>query len=171
MKLSLRHLVPTFVSFRLFQASLWLGVDNVLEKLTEYYESELRHLCCLLIPRKCLHKTPFILTTGRWGGDDLPPPGWNSVHWSVRIWDPPCPPSSYGPVLSIYAYGWDSLYSKWACSTHTFRRYAGAPHSLVYFLILLRSDRYQVIAQNTIRPSCTESILKLGRLLGELYER
>ena len=41
--------------------SLWLQVDKVLQKLTKSYKSELRHLfqCCILIPRKCLFKTPF----------------------------------------------------------------------------------------------------------------
>ena len=49
------------LSFCFFQASLWLGVDMVLQKLTKSYKSELRHLfqCCILIPRKWLCKTPF----------------------------------------------------------------------------------------------------------------
>ena len=60
-KLSLRHPLPTFGSFSFFQASLWLGVNKVLQKLTKSYKSELRHLfqCCILIPRKCPRKTPF----------------------------------------------------------------------------------------------------------------
>ena len=60
-KLSLRHPLPTFGSFSFFQASLWLGVDKVLPKPTKSYKSELRHIfqCCILIPRKCLRKTPF----------------------------------------------------------------------------------------------------------------
>jgi hypothetical protein len=60
-KLSLRHPLPTFGSFNFFQASLWLGVNSVLQKLTKSYKSELRHLfqCCILIPRKCPRKTPF----------------------------------------------------------------------------------------------------------------
>ena len=60
-KISLRHPLPTFVTFSFFQASIWLGVDKVLQKLTKSYKNELRHLfqCCILIPRKCPHKTPF----------------------------------------------------------------------------------------------------------------
>ena len=60
-KLSLRHPLPSFGSFSFFQASLWLSVDKVLQKLTKSYKSELRHLfqCCILIPRKCPRKTPF----------------------------------------------------------------------------------------------------------------
>ena len=60
-KLSLRHPLPTFGSFSFFQASLWFGVDKVLQKLTKSYKSELRHLfqCSILIPRKCPRKTPF----------------------------------------------------------------------------------------------------------------
>ena len=60
-KLSLRHPLPTFGSFSFFQASIWLGVDKVLQKLTKSYKNELRHLfqCIILIPRKCPHKTPF----------------------------------------------------------------------------------------------------------------
>ena len=70
-KLSLRHPLPTFGSFSFFQASLWLGVDKVLQKLTKSYKSELRHLfqCCILIPRKCPRKTPFQHTVG--GGKGL----------------------------------------------------------------------------------------------------
>jgi len=37
-KLSLRHLLPTFGSFSFFQASLWLGVDKVLQKLKKSYK-------------------------------------------------------------------------------------------------------------------------------------
>ena len=60
-KLSLRHPLPTFGSFSFFQASILLGVDKVLQKLTKSYKSELRHLfqCRILIPMKCPHKTPF----------------------------------------------------------------------------------------------------------------
>ena len=40
---------------------LWLGVNKVLQKITKSYKNELRHLFqwCILIPRKCLRKTPF----------------------------------------------------------------------------------------------------------------
>ena len=60
-KLSLRHPLPTFGNFSFFQASLWPGVDKVLQKLTKSYKSELKHLfqCCILIPRKCPRKAPF----------------------------------------------------------------------------------------------------------------
>ena len=52
-KLTLRHPSPTFGSFSFFQASIWLGVDKVLQELTKSYKNELRHLlqCCILIPR------------------------------------------------------------------------------------------------------------------------
>ena len=75
-KLSLRHPLPTFGSFSFFQASLWLGVDKVLQKLTKSYKSELRHLfqCCILIPRKCPRKTPFQHTV------TLPP--WFQWPWA-----------------------------------------------------------------------------------------
>ena len=75
-KLSLRHPLPTFGSFSFFQASLWLGVDKVLQKLTKSYKSELRHLfqCCILIPRKCPRKTPFQHTV---------PPVWTGfIPWA-----------------------------------------------------------------------------------------
>ena len=60
-KPSFRHPLPTFGSFTFFQASLCLGVDKVLQKLTKSYKSELRHVFqrCILIPRKCPRKTPF----------------------------------------------------------------------------------------------------------------
>ena len=60
-KLSLRHPLPTFGSFSFFKASLWLGVDKILKKLTKSYKGEHRHLfqCCILIPMKCPRKTPF----------------------------------------------------------------------------------------------------------------
>ena len=66
-KLSLRHPLPTFGSFSFFQASLWLRVDRVLQRLTKSYKSELRHLfqCCIFIPRKCPRKTPFQHTVPR----------------------------------------------------------------------------------------------------------
>ena len=66
-KVSLRHVLPTFGSFSFFQASLWLGIDKVLQKLTKSYEIELRHLfqCCILIARKCPCKTPFQHTVPR----------------------------------------------------------------------------------------------------------
>ena len=60
-KLSLKHLLPTFGSFSFFQASLWLGVDKVLQKLTKPHQHELRHLfqSCFLISRKC-PRTPSL---------------------------------------------------------------------------------------------------------------
>ena len=60
-KLSLRYPSPTFGHFSYFQASLWLGVDKVLEKQKKSYKSELRHLfqCSILILRKRRRKTPF----------------------------------------------------------------------------------------------------------------
>ena len=60
-KLSLRHPLPTFGISSFCQAFLWLGVDKVLQKLTKSYKGELWHLlqCCILIPRKCPHKTTF----------------------------------------------------------------------------------------------------------------
>jgi hypothetical protein len=60
-KLNLRHPLPTFGSFSFFQASILLGVDKVLQKLTKSYKSELRHLfqCRILISMKCPRKTPF----------------------------------------------------------------------------------------------------------------
>ena len=71
-KLSLRHLLPTFGSFSFFQTSLWLGVDKFLQKLTKSYKSEIRLLYqwCILIPRKCLHKTPFQHTV-QWGPNQI----------------------------------------------------------------------------------------------------
>ena len=64
---SLRHKkhkfkkTTNFGSFSYFQASLWLGVDKVLQKLTKSYKLELRYLfqCCILTPRKCPRKNPF----------------------------------------------------------------------------------------------------------------
>ena len=60
-KLILRHVLPIFGSFSFFQASLWLRVKKVLQKLTKSYKRELRHLfqCCTLIPRKRPRKTPL----------------------------------------------------------------------------------------------------------------
>ena len=60
-KLSLRHPLSIFGSFSIFQASLWVGVDKVPQKLIKSLKSELKHAfqCCILIPRKCLHQTPF----------------------------------------------------------------------------------------------------------------
>ena len=60
-KSSLKHPLRTFGSFTFFRASLWLGVNKVLQKLTKSYKGELRHLfqCCILIPWKCPRKTPF----------------------------------------------------------------------------------------------------------------
>ena len=60
-KLSLRHPLPNYGNFSFFQASLWLGVDKVLQKLTKSYKSELIHLfqCCIWIPKKCPRKTLF----------------------------------------------------------------------------------------------------------------
>ena len=60
-KLGLRCPLPTFGSFSFFQASLWLGVDKVLQKLTKSYKNKFKYLFqwCILIPRKCVHKTPF----------------------------------------------------------------------------------------------------------------
>jgi hypothetical protein len=68
-KLSLRHCLPTFGNFSFCQASFWLGVNKVLQKLTISHKSELRHLFqyCILIPRKCPHKTPFQHTVPRMG--------------------------------------------------------------------------------------------------------
>ena len=77
-KLSLRHPLPTFGSFSFFQASILLGVDKVLQKLTKSYKSELRHLfqCRILIPMKCSRKTPFQHTV------PPPPPKKNNVTCS-----------------------------------------------------------------------------------------
>ena len=67
-QLRLRHPLPTFGSFSFFQASLWLGVNKVLQKQTKSYKSVHRHLfqCCILIPKKYSRKNPFKLT--------VPPP-------------------------------------------------------------------------------------------------
>ena len=75
-KQNLRHPLPTFGSFSFFQASLWLGVNKVIQKLTKSLKGEFRHAyqCCILIPRKCLHSTPFPHTGS-----------------------PPCQPYSVGP--------------------------------------------------------------------------
>ena len=75
-KLSLRHPLPTFGSFSFFQASLWLGVDKVLQKLSKSYKSELRNLfqCCILIPRKYPCKIPFQHTVWDWAAIAPPPP-------------------------------------------------------------------------------------------------
>ena len=84
MKLSFRHHLPTFGSSSFFQASIWHGVDKVLQKLTKFYKSELRHKLqwCILIPRKCPRKTPFQHTVG--GGvkncENLPT---SSNGWSL----------------------------------------------------------------------------------------
>ena len=68
-KLTLRHPSPTFGSFSFFQASIWLGVDKVLQELTKSYKNELRHLfqCCIFNPRKCLRKTLFQHKRGEGG--------------------------------------------------------------------------------------------------------
>ena len=59
----------------IFHASILLGVNKVLQKLTKSYKSELRHLlqCCILIPRKCPSKTPFQHT--------VPPPSCPRSYW------------------------------------------------------------------------------------------
>ena len=69
MKLSLRHPLPTFGSFSHFKASIQLGVDKVLQKLTKSHKNELRHLfqCCILIPTKSPRKTLFQHTVGGGG--------------------------------------------------------------------------------------------------------
>ena len=69
-KLSSRPPLPTLGSFSFFQASLWLGVDKLLKKLTKSYKSDLRHLFqwSILIPRKCLRKNQFQQTGGGGGG-------------------------------------------------------------------------------------------------------
>ena len=79
-ELSLRHLLTTFDSFSFFQASLWLGVDKVLQKLTK---TELKHLfqCCILIPRKCPCKTLFQHTVG--GGEFRRP--CNGIFFLIRV--------------------------------------------------------------------------------------
>ena len=79
-KLSFRHLLPTFGSFSFFQASFWLGVNKVLQKLTKSYKSELRLLfqCCILIPTKCLHKTPFQHT--------VPRPPFSCILQPTAVW-------------------------------------------------------------------------------------
>ena len=78
-KLSLRHPLPTFVSFSFFQTSLWLGVDKELQKLTKSYKNELKHLFqyCILISRKCPHKTPFQHTVPH------PPPRFSDLPTSL----------------------------------------------------------------------------------------
>ena len=55
------HHCVNFGSFSFFQASIWLRVNKVLQKLTKSFNNELKHLfqCCILIPRKCPPKTPF----------------------------------------------------------------------------------------------------------------
>ena len=60
-KLTLRHPSPTFGSFSFSQASIWLRVNKVLQKLQEFDINDLRLLfhCNILIPRKCSRKTPF----------------------------------------------------------------------------------------------------------------
>ena len=40
-KLDLRHPLPSFGSFGFFQASIWLGVDKVLQILTKFYKSDI----------------------------------------------------------------------------------------------------------------------------------
>ena len=86
-KLSLRHPSPTFGSFRFFHASLWFGVDKVLQKLTKSYKSDLRHLfqCCILIPRKCPRKIPFQHTVPPPSNfSDFPPALFpNCVPWNI----------------------------------------------------------------------------------------
>ena len=91
-KLNLRHPLPIFGSFRFFQASLWLRVDKVLQKLTKSYKSELRDLfqCSILIPRKCPRKTPFQHTV------------------------PPLPPGSDSPVSHSFFYRLCTLSNLWA---------------------------------------------------------
>ena len=58
--LNLRHPLPTFGSFSFFQASILLGVDKVLQKLTKSYKNELRHLLSSLLLRYLFQKSPFI---------------------------------------------------------------------------------------------------------------
>ena len=74
-KISLRHPLPTFVIFSFFQASIWLRVDKVLQKITKSYKNELRHLfqCSILILRKRPRKTPFQNT--------VPPPSRFHRSW------------------------------------------------------------------------------------------
>ena len=88
-KLSLRHPLPTFGSFSFFQASLWLGVDKVLKKLTKFYKSELKNLfqCCILIPRKCPRKTPFQHTVPP-AGPQVRRPGQGRVDLGASALDP-----------------------------------------------------------------------------------
>ena len=73
-KLSFRHPLPTFDSFSFFRHPFDSRLMRyILQKLTKSFEIELRHLfqCCILIPKKCLHKTPFQHKV--WGGGTLPP--------------------------------------------------------------------------------------------------
>ena len=114
-KLSLWHPLPTFCRFSFFQASLWLGVDKVLQKLPKSYKSEVRHLfhCYILIPRKCPRKTLFQHTVGHEGdssdfGISINPKTLSQSGGGGRLSPPdyystPLPPSrisgpSYGPT-------------------------------------------------------------------------
>ena len=117
-KLSLRHPLPTFCSFSFFQASIWLGVDKVLQKLTKSYKSEVRHLfqCCILIPRKCPLKTPFQHT--------VPPPIFLTFLLAWR-WTTSCyhNKSDHTPMRKTYQYSIQSIRSiNIYLHRHTFRR-------------------------------------------------
>ena len=76
-KLRLRHLLPTFGSFSLFKASLWLGVNKVFQKLTKSYKSELRHL---------FQWFPGNVRVNSHFNTQCPP---NRVSWSDKIWGQP----------------------------------------------------------------------------------
>ena len=53
--------LSNFSSFRYFQTSLSLGVEQGLQKLPKFDINDLKFLfhCYVLIPRKCPRKTPF----------------------------------------------------------------------------------------------------------------
>ena len=65
-----------FGSFRIFQSSLWLGVNKVLQKVTKLYKSELRNLLqyCILIPNVCIKPHLHTQWAGPRGGRGLKTP-------------------------------------------------------------------------------------------------
>ena len=68
--------LPTFCSFSFWQASLWLGFDKVLKKLTKFYKCELRHSfqCCISIT------WPIIIYLYKLGDKKI------QVYWPWKPW-------------------------------------------------------------------------------------
>ena len=81
-KLSLRHPLPTFGSFSFFQASLWVGVDKVLQKLQNLIKvrSDIYFNVASWFPGNVRAK-PYFNTQWGGGGSGCPPPSSAVPKW------------------------------------------------------------------------------------------